>query len=114
MTPRSRASIAVRFVVLTAAFAGAVLSPADAADPVTAPAQRMCVLCDFGTKVSDPALPQQVGLMAVVGNAIYGTTSLGGQSTKVANRGTIFRLDLTSGLMKVLFPFDDSGHGQNP
>ena len=102
------------FVVVSGALAGIVVSAQSATVIPPAPAQRMCVLCDFGMKVSDPNAPQEVGVLAYDGKAIYGTTSGGGQSTKVANRGTIFRLDLADGTMKVLYSFDDNGHGQNP
>jgi len=101
-------------VIVVSVVAAVVLTAAQATAPVFKPAQRVCVLCDFGLRVQDPNQPQQ-GLMADGKDGyIYATSNGGGQSTLVANQGTIYRFSPTTGKVDVLYSFDQLDHGMNP
>ena len=103
-------------VVAISTVAAVVLSAAQATTvPVYKPAQRLCVLCDFGVRLEDPSLPQQMGLMADGEDGyIYATSSSGGKNGVFVNQGTIFRFSTATGKVDVLYAFDMLDHGFNP
>lgn len=104
-------------VVATAVASIVLITAQTTPPPIYKPAQRLCVLCDFGTKLDDPSLPQFMGLLADGGDGyIYGTSSSGGVSAPglTANQGTIFRFSPTTGALEVLYRFDFTDHGSNP
>jgi hypothetical protein len=77
-------------VIVVGAVAAVVLRAAQASAPVYKPAQRLCVLCDFGVRIEDPSLPQNMGLMVDGQDGyIYGTSSSGGKNGVFVNQGTI-------------------------
>jgi hypothetical protein len=102
-------------VIVIGAVGAVVLTAAQATAPVYKPAQRLCVLCDFGVHIEDPSLPQQMGLMADGQDGyIYGTSSSGGKNGVFVNQGTIFRFSTSTGKVDVLYAFDMLDHGFNP
>src|SRR5262245_58015912 len=102
-------------VIVGSAVAAVVVKAAQTTTAVFKPAQRLCVLCDFGTRLEDPSLPQQMGLMVDGQDGyIYGTSSSGGKNGLVANQGTIYRASTATGKVDVLYAFDQLDHGFNP
>ena len=102
-------------VIVIGAVGAVVLTAAQATAPVYKPAQRLCVLCDFGVHIEDPSLPQQMGLMVDGKDGyIYGTSSSGGKNGLFVNQGTIYRFSTATGKVDVLYAFDQLDHGFNP
>jgi len=102
-------------VIVVSAVAAVVLTAAQAPAPVYKPAERLCVLCDFGVKIEDPSLPQNMGLMVDGQDGyVYGTSSSGGKNGVFVNQGTIFRFSTATGKVDVLYAFDMLDHGFNP
>ena len=113
-TRPARVFVAI-MVIVVGAVGAVVLTAAQASAPVVKPAQRLCVLCDFGVRLEDPSLPQQMGLMADGEDGyIYATSSSGGKNGVFANQGTIFRFSTATGKVDVLYAFDQLDHGFNP
>src|SRR4029078_9374642 len=101
-------TVFVVIVVIVIGAVGAVVRiAAQTTTAVFKPAQRLCVLCDFGTRIEDPSLPQNMGLMVDGQDGyIYGTSSSGGKNGVFANQGTIYRFSTATGKVDVLYAFD--------
>jgi len=107
-----------------------ILLPASSTDgllvaqtPTFTPAARVCTVRDLNPALADPALPTQIGAMALGDDGLYYTTSpSGGQSTLTANQGTIFQFSPNpdnlfspaTNQFKVLYSFDGVAHGNTP
>ena len=64
-------------------------------------------------RIGDGAYPSAAGLVAV-GGRLFGTTTNGGSTNCTEGCGTVFSMNLTTGVEKVVYPFPGGSDGDSP